>query len=117
MRGEQVRLKRRLESLQKAAAAGNEGAEGEARLLTAWLDDDAAITRKRADDRCKLLVGALMGVAMLSGRSVVPTDRRALLEALDAFLVRPAEREAVLGADGTGSEAFRRVFGPPPETS
>nr|WP_176704523.1 hypothetical protein [Pseudomonas sp.]QBM91798.1 mobilization protein MobC [Pseudomonas sp.] len=113
MRSEQVRLKRRLESLQKAGAAGNEGAAGEARLLAAWLDDEAAVTQKRADDRCKVIVGALVGAALISGRSVVLSDPHALIDALDAFLVRPAEREAILGGDGTGSEAFRRVFGNP----
>ena len=112
MQGEQVRLKRRLESLQKAAASGNEGAAGEARLLAAWLDDDEATRRKRADDRCKILAGALMGQWLASGRPVVLHDQRALLDALDAFLTRPGEREAVLG-DGTGSEAFRRVYGEP----
>lgn len=112
MRGEQIKLNRRLESLQKAGAAGDEGAVGEARLLADWLDDEAAIIRKREDDRCKILVGALVGTAMLSGRSSTLSDPRTLLDALDAFLVRPAERKAVLG-DGRGSEAFRRVYGPP----
>ena len=111
--GEQVKLKRRLESLQKSGAAGNEGAAGEARLLAAWLEDEATITQKRADDRCKVIVGALVGTALLSGRSVVLSDQRTLLDALNAFLVRPAEREAVLGSDGNGSEAFRRVCGLP----
>lgn len=113
MRGEQLRLKRRLESLQKAEAAGNEGAAGEARLLAVWLDDEAKTTQKRADDRCKVIVGALVGAALISGRSVLLNDQRALIDALEAFLVRPTEREAILGADGTGSEAFHRVFGSP----
>ena len=112
MRGEQIKLNRRLESLQKAGAAGDEGAVGEARLLADWLDNEAAITRKREDDRCKILVGALVSTALLSGRSFTLSDPRTLLDALDAFLVRPAERKAVLG-DGRGSEAFRRVYGPP----
>ena len=109
--GEQIKLKRRLESLQKSGSAGNKGAAGEARLLAAWLEDEATITQKRADDRCKVIVGALVGTALLSGRSVVLSDQRTLLDALDAFLVRPAEREAVLGLDGNGSEAFSRVYG------
>lgn len=111
MQGEQIKLKRRLESLQKAATAGNAGAAGEARLLAAWLHDEAATTQKRQDDRCKVIVGALVGTELASGRSVVLSDQRALLDALDSFLVRPAEREAILGGDGTGSDAFRRVFG------
>jgi len=112
MRGEQVKLRQRLESLQRAAVGGNEAAAGEARLLTAWLDDEAITSRKRQDDRCKLLVGALVGTLMASGRAVVLQDPRTLLDALDKFLSRPAERLAVLGADGSGSEAFHRVFAP-----
>ena len=108
--GEQVKLKRRLESLQKSGAAGNEGAAGEARLLAAWLDDEAITSRKRQDDRCKVLVGALVGTLMTSGRSVVLQNHRSLLDALDEFLSRPAERLAVLGTNGSGSEAFHRVF-------
>lgn len=111
MRGDQVRLRKRLESLQRAAAGGNEGAAGEARLLAVWLDDEATTTRKRQDDRCKVLVGALVGNLMASGRPVVLHDRRTLLDAMDAFLSRPAERLAVLGPDGNGSEAFNRVHG------
>lgn len=111
MRGEQVKLRRRLESLQRAAAAGNTGAAGEARLLESWLDDEEAIRRKRQDDRCKVLVGALVGQWLSTGRPVLLHDQLALLDALDKFLVRPAERDAVLGDDGTGSEAFHRVYG------
>ncbi|MNJ26931.1 hypothetical protein D3C77_214230 [compost metagenome] len=114
MRGDQIRLRKRLESLQRAAAGGNEGAAGEARLLAIWLEDEATTSRKRQDDRCKVLVGALMGNLMASGRPVVLNDRRALLDAMDSFLSRPTERMAVLGPDGNGSEAFHRVFGSPP---
>ncbi len=112
MRGEQVKLRRRLESLQRAAAAGNAGAAGEARLLESWLDDEEAIRRKRQDDRCKVLVGALVGQWLSTGRPVLLHDQLALLDALDKFLVRPAERDAVLGEDGAGSGAFHRVFSP-----
>lgn len=107
--GQNVRLRRRLESLQRAAEAGNRQAEGEARLLTAWLDDEAASSAKRADDRCKVLIGAYVAGELAAGRSVALGDAGALLAALDAWLVRPAERLAVLG-DGHGSEAFRRVL-------
>ena len=34
-----------------------------------------------------------------------------LLTLLDGFLTRPAERLAVLGEDGQGSEAFKRLVG------
>lgn len=112
MPGEQIKLRRRLQSLQKAAAAGNIGAAGEANLLAAWLDDEERISKKRQDDRCKVLVGALVGSQMSSGRKVLLDDHLALLRALDAFLERSGEREAVLGTHGAGSEAFHRVFGP-----
>lgn len=55
---------------------------------------------KKADDRVKVLVGAaVLNSAPIPG----------LLSMLDAFLTRPAERLAVLGEDGKGSEAFRRL--------
>ena len=88
MRGEQVKLRRRLESLQRAAAAGNAGAAGEARLLESWLDDEEAIRRKRQDDRCKVLVGALVGQWLSTGRPVLLHDQLGLLDALDN--ARPA---------------------------
>jgi len=112
MRGsENVRLRRRLESLQQAADGGNKGAAGEARLLAAWLDDEDASRRKRQDDRVKVLVGAWVAGQLSAGRSVVLGSPKTLLEALSGFLVRPGEREAVLG-NGGGSEAFWRVVAP-----
>lgn len=107
--GQNVRLRRRLESLQRAAEAGNRQAEGEARLLTAWLDDDDASSVKRADDRCKVLIGAYVAAELAAGRSVALGDAGALLAALNAWLVRPSDRSAMLGNDGQGSVAFWRV--------
>ena len=109
--GKNVRLRRRLQALQRAAEAGDRGAAGEARLLAAWLDDEAASSAKRADDRCKVLVGAYVASELAAGRRVALDDAGALLVALDGWLVRPAERLAVLGWDRQGSEAFRRVLG------
>lgn len=109
--GENVRLRRRLESLQRAAEGGNQGAAGEARLLATWLDDEEVTGRKRQDDRIKILIGAWIGTELSAGRSVALGGPTALLEALSGFLVRPGEREAVLGA-GRGSEAFWRVVAP-----
>ena len=62
-------------------------------------------TAKKADDRVKVLVGA----AVLHQQTQSPDERAALLSLLDAFLTRPAERLAVLGEDGQGSEAFKRL--------
>lgn len=107
-----VKLRRRLDALKKAAQAGDVGAAGEARLLEQWLDDEGAVLQKRQDDRCKVLVGALVGHLLSEGRELHIGDQRALLDALDGFLVRPGERDAVL-ADGGGSDAFHRVFGKP----
>lgn len=109
--GQNVRLRRRLEALQRAAAGGDRAAEGQARLLAAWLDDEAATTAKRQDDRVKVLTGAWVAAELAAGRPVALDDPSALLAALSAWLVRPGERDAVLGADGQGSEAFRRVLG------
>lgn len=109
--GQNVRLRRRLEALQRAAAGGDRAAEGQARLLADWLDDEAATAAKRADDRVKVLAGAWVAAELAAGRTVALDDPSALLASLEAWLVRPGERDAVLGADGQGSEAFRRVLG------
>lgn len=60
-------------------------------------------TVKKTDDRVKVLVGA----AVLHAQSQHPVA--GLLPMLDNFLTRPVERLAVLGEDGTGSEAFKRL--------
>lgn len=109
--GQNVRLRRRLEALQRAAANGDRAAEGQARLLADWLDDETATAAKRQDDRVKVLTGAWVAAELAAGRPVALDDPSALLAALSAWLVRPGERDAVLGADGQGSEAFRRVLG------
>ena len=62
-------------------------------------------TAKKAEDRVKILVGA----AVLHQQTQSTDKRAALLTLLDGFLTRPAERLAVLGADGQGSEAFQRL--------
>ena len=58
---------------------------------------------KKADDRVKVLVGA----ALLTAHAKTPIP--GLMNVIDAFLTRPAERLAVLGEDGQGSEAFKRI--------
>ena len=62
-------------------------------------------TAKKADDRVKVLVGA----AVRHQQTQSTEKRSALLSLLDSFLTRPAERLAVLGEDGQGSEAFKRL--------
>ena len=62
-------------------------------------------TAKKADDRVKVLVGA----AVLHQQTQSTEKRAALLTLLDGFLTRPAERLAVLGEDGQGSEVFKRL--------
>ena len=106
-----AKLRRRLQQLERAAETGSAGAAGEARLLRAYLDDEARAAEKKADDRVKVLVGAFVAGELAAGRRVALDDPSALLAALDGWLVRPAERRAVLGSDGTGSPAFRRVLG------
>ena len=63
-------------------------------------------TAKKADDRVKVLVGA----AVLHQQTQSTEKRAALLALLEGFLTRPAERLAVLGEDGQGSEAFKRLI-------
>lgn len=109
--GQNARLRQRLRALQRAAEAGNQQAAGEARLLSAWLDDADASSAKRADDRCKMIIGAFVAGELAAGRTVALGDATALLAVLSGWLVRPGDRLAVLGSDGTGSPAFRRVLG------
>ena len=62
---------------------------------------------KQEDDRVKVITGAWLASEATSGRA----DASAVLAGLNSFLTRPSERKALLGDDGRGSEAFRRVFG------
>ena len=107
-----VRLHKKLEALQKRAAAGDLAAAGQAELLARHLEALAEGSSKKEDDRVKVITGAWLGHEIASGRAVDVQTPRDLLNGLDSFLARPGERLAVLGEDGTGSPAFRRVFGP-----
>ncbi len=84
------------------------GQTGRANRLRKWLDDDAKKRDKRADDRVKVLVGAAVLFTIQQGHAVDLKDSTALLALMSAFLTRPQERDAVLGADGLGSPAFHR---------
>lgn len=84
------------------------GQTGRADRLRKWLDDDAKKRDKRADDRVKVLVGAAVLFTIQQGHAVDLGDSTALLALMSAFLTRPQERDAVLGADGLGSPAFHR---------
>lgn len=106
-----VRLEHRLKQLQQAAREGDNGAANRAEALAVYLGKQGDAEAKRADDRVKVLVGAFVAGELAAGRRVALDDAGALLVALDRWLVRPAERDAVLGSDGTGSDAFRRVLG------
>lgn len=63
------------------------------------------VTAKKEEDRVKVLVGA----AVLHQQTESTEKQAALLALLDRFLTKPAERLAVLGKDGQGSEAFKRI--------
>lgn len=104
--GQNVRLRRRLEALQRAAEAGDRGAAGEARLLAAWLDDEAASNAKRADDHAKIIGGVWLAREVEAGR-IDPHD---LLRDLGELL-QGSHRERIVGEDGNGSPAFWRVYG------
>lgn len=103
----------RLAALDRLAEAGDAQAEGEARRLRAWMVERDRADEKRQDDRMKVLAGAAVLELLKGGRPVSLPDHQALIDLLDQFLVRPSDREAVLG-DGSGSEALRRVLGLPP---
>ena len=64
------------------------------------------ITARKAEDRVKVLVGA----AVLHQQTKSIEKNAALLSLLDGFLTRPTERLAVLGEDGQGSEAFKKLI-------
>ena len=100
----------RLAALDRLASAGDEQAGGEARRLRAWMAERDRADEKRQDDRMKVLVGAAVLELLKTGHPVSLPDHQALLELMAQFLVRPAERQAVLGA-GSGSEALHRCLG------
>ena len=102
----------RLAALQRLAEAGDEQAEGEARRLRHWMQEQEQVDQKRQDDRMKVLTGAAVLELLRTGQSVSLPDHQALIGLLDEFLIRPSDREAVLG-DGSGSEALRRCLGLP----
>lgn len=104
--GQNVRLRRRLEALQRAAEAGNQQAAGEAQLLADWLADADAISTKRADDHAKIIGGVWLVQQIKAGR-IDPHD---LLRELSELL-QGSHRKKIVGEDGKGSPAFWRVYG------
>lgn len=106
-----VVLEKRVRGLQRRAAGGDVAAAGQAQLLEQHLSLKAAGVSKREDDRVKVLVGAAVLHSTQQGH---PPDlsggRAAVLALMDNFLTRPQERLAVLGEDGRGSDALRRLF-------
>ena len=105
-----VVLEKRVKGLQRRAAGGDVAAAGQAQLLEQHLSLKAAGVSKREDDRVKVLVGAAVLHSTQQGH---PPDlsggRAAVLALMDNFLTRPQERLAVLGEDGRGSDALRRL--------
>lgn len=83
------------------------GQTGRADRLRKWISEEEGKTKKRQDDRVKVLVGAAVLFTIQRGRAVDLKDSTALLALMDNFLTRPQERDAVLG-DGRGSAAFHR---------
>lgn len=104
----------RLAALDRLASAGDEQAGGEARRLRAWMAERDRADEKKQDDRMKVLVGAAVLELLKTGQQVSLPDHQALLELMGQFLIRPSDREAVLGlGDGRGSEPLRRCLGLP----
>ena len=104
-----VRLEKRLRGLKQRASRGDEAAAGQAQLLEQHLTLKSAGLSKKEDDRVKVLVGAAVLFSLQQGHPLDLKDRAAVLALLDDFLSRPAERLAVLGEDGKGSDALRRL--------
>ena len=104
-----VVLERRLRALQKLATGGDRAAAGQAQLLEQHLTLKAASSTKKEDDRVKVLVGAAVLFSLQQGHPLDLKDKAAVLALMDDFLSRPAERLAVLGEDGRGSDALRRL--------
>ncbi|MBS5841741.1 MAG: hypothetical protein KID05_21750 [Pseudomonas sp.] len=79
--------------------------------LTAKIQQAEARQRgktKKEEDRVKILVGA----AVLNQQTQNTDKHAALLTLLDNFLTRPAERVAVLGEDGQGSDVLKKMMSP-----
>lgn len=69
--------------------------------------------KKREEDRVKILVGAaVLEQVKNPGKDAPPTiTEEGIFTLMDKFLERTSDREAVLGKDGRGSEAFLRSMG------
>lgn len=104
-----VVLEKRLRALQKLATGGDRAAAGQAQLLEQHLTLKAASSTKKEDDRVKVLVGAAVLFSLQQGHPLDLKDKAAVLALMDDFLSRPAERLAVLGEDGRGSDALCRL--------
>lgn len=104
-----VVLEKRLRALKRRAAGGDVAAAGQAQLLEQHLSLKAAGVSKKEDDRVKVLVGAAVLNSIQRGHPLELKDRAAVLALMSDFLSRPAERLAVLGEDGRGSDALRRL--------
>lgn len=106
MFGDHAKHRRRLEQLQRAAAAGDQGAAGEARSLAEWLREEDERAAKTADDHAKIIGGVWLAREVEAGR-IDPHD---LLRDLGELL-QGKHREKILGPDEQGSPAFWRVYG------
>lgn len=65
--------------------------------------------QKKEDDRVKVLVGAALLDHLKRHGTIPACDLSRLLSLLDGFLARPRERVAVLGLNGSGSQALHRL--------
>lgn len=99
--------RREIEELRRA------GNIGHANRYERWAIEQGKKVMKKEDDRIKVLLGAALLYLWQQGRVVDLKDADAGLSMLDSFLVRPADRRAVLGEDGKGSPAFKRCISTP----
>lgn len=67
---------------------------------------------KKEDNRVKILVGSSILNAIKNGHPITIEKPSQILSIMDDFLERPGDRSAVLGADGKGSAALKRLAAP-----
>lgn len=66
------------------------------------------ISDTKEDNTVKVLVGAAVLNSLKNSANAEPGLNK-LLATLDAFLTRDRDRKAVIGDDGKGSDAFKRL--------
>jgi ATPase subunit of ABC transporter with duplicated ATPase domains len=67
---------------------------------------------KKEDNRVKILVGSAILNAIKNGLPIEIEKPNQILILMNNFLERPGDRTAILGKEGKGSEALKRLAAP-----